>query len=90
MIQGQILPTKLLCKEVVKEKVSKGGILLPGTSRDPEITAEVIQIGSSPLTEVKVGERIIFYPNAAQRFNLGEEQLLLVENRDILFHYFPE
>ena len=90
MIQGNILPTKLLCKEVVKEKVSKGGILLPGTSRDPEIVGEVLQIGSSPLIEIKVGERVIFYPSSAQRFEIDGNPFMLVENRDVLFHYYQQ
>jgi co-chaperonin GroES (HSP10) len=94
MIQGNIGATKILCKEIIKdEKTTKSGLIIPNISKDPQTIATVIQVGSGTTAfpmETKVGERVIFYPIAAQRFNIEDEQVLLLDNRDILFKFIPD
>jgi co-chaperonin GroES (HSP10) len=94
MIEGYINPTKVLCREQAKEeRKTQSGIFIPAVGKDPQITATVVQVGSGIASfpmEVRVGERVLFYPHAAQRFNLGDEPMLLVDARDILFRYVPE
>lgn len=90
MINGDILPTKLLLKEVEKPTTTKSGIILSTISREPQITGTVIKLGSA-VKEISIGQRVIYYPNAALRFELPDgETAMLLENRDVLYYYQPE
>jgi co-chaperonin GroES (HSP10) len=93
MRQGSINATKILVREVEKkEAVTKAGIILTNIAvKEPQICGEVIQVGSGLLPnvpmETKIGERVLFYPNAAQKFNIDEDSVMLLDCRDILFRY---
>ena len=93
MIQGNIGGTKILVKEVIKkETTTKTGIILTAVAKDPQITGDVIQIGrlvASDPFETAVGERILFYPHSAQRFKIGDDEVMLLDNKDILFRFTP-
>ena len=94
MVQGFIGATKVLLKEIEKkEKQTTSGLVLLASKADPQISGTAIQVGSgiSPSVpmQVEVGDTCLFYPHAAQRFNIGDEPVLLVDCRDILFRYKP-
>jgi co-chaperonin GroES (HSP10) len=90
---GNILPSKILCREIKREsKVTKSGIILEASilSKDPTITAEVVLVGSgAPVIgmPVSIGQVILFSPHAFQKVRVQEEDLILVDVRDILFYY---
>jgi Chaperonin 10 Kd subunit. len=96
MIQGNIGRTKLLLKEVPKpeEKKTGAGLILLSTKNDPQIAADCIQCGEGLLPsipmDVKVGERVLFYPHSAQRFNILDEPVILLDVRDVLFRFVPD
>jgi co-chaperonin GroES (HSP10) len=94
MIQGNIGATKILLKEIPKkEQKTQAGLVILASKADPQISGTVIQTGTGlppnfPM-EVKIGETCLFFPHSAQRFNIGEEPVLLIDVRDVLFRYFP-
>jgi co-chaperonin GroES (HSP10) len=93
MINGNIGSTKVLLKEVVKkESTTKSGIIISAIAKDPQITGDIIQIGSAVLADpdgARVNERVLFYPHAAQRFNIGDEPVMLLDCKEILFRFTP-
>lgn len=96
MIQGQILPSKVLAKRIAKkERVTNSGIIIAEVvQKDPNITAEVLMVGSGVTnileTELLAGQTILFSPHAFQRIAVQDEELILVDCRDILFFFTPE
>ena len=95
MIQGNIGRTKLLLKEVPKpeEKKTGAGLILLTTKNDPQIAGDVLQTGEGMLPsvpmDVKVGERVLFYPHSAQKFNIGDTPVMLLDVREVLFRFVP-
>jgi len=92
-MKGFILPTKLLVKPlVVKDKVTKAGILVPGTVRSPDpcTAGEVVLCGEGtpqiPMC-VKVGQTILFPPRGFQQVRILDEDFMLVDLRDVLYYY---
>lgn len=72
-----------------------GGIVLPDTAKDKPQKGEVVAIGDGhtrddgskvPLT-VKEGDRVIFSSYAGDEIKLGDEELLLLRESDILATY---
>ena len=94
MIKGNISATKVLLKEVIKaEKRTAAGLIVPVIGKELQITGEIIQIGSGTSSipmEAKVGEHVLFYPNAAQRFHIEDDLVMLLDARDILFRFKPD
>ena len=74
------------------EETTAGGIVLPDAAKDKPQRGEVIAIGDGhvkddgtkvPLT-VKEGDRVIFSSYAGDEFELGDEEVLLLRESDIL------
>jgi co-chaperonin GroES (HSP10) len=96
MITGNILPSKVLAKRILKkEKVTKTGIIIAEVvQKEINVTAEVVMIGSGVAkildSELEIGQTMLFSPHACQRFNLEDQEMLLVDSKDILFYFTPE
>ena len=95
MTEGQILPTKILVRKFEKpDKVTKSGLLiLKDIDKDPNISGDVILCGlGTPLVEmsVKCGDRVLFNPHSFQKVRIDEDDLLLLDIRDVLFFFKPE
>ena len=74
------------------ETVTAGGIVLPDTAKDKPTRGKIISVGDgrlldngtrSPL-QVKVGDRVLFSSYAGDTFKLGDGELLLLREEDIL------
>jgi len=94
MITGNINATKILVREIEKkESITKSGIILTNVaSKSPQIEGVVIQNGAglpNVPVETKIGDHVLFYPNSAQRFEIGETPVMLLDCRDILFRFTP-
>ena len=69
-----------------------GGIVLPDTAKDKPTRGTVISVGEGKLNkdgkrtalQVKTGDRILFTSYAGEQFKLGERELLLMREEDIL------
>ena len=69
-----------------------GGILLPDSAKDKPARGVVISVGDGKLTDdgkrqplqVKPGDRVVFTSYAGEPFKVGDDELLLMREDDIL------
>jgi len=89
------LGDKVVLKRQAAESQTAGGIVLPESAKDRPQRGEVIAIGDGhtkddgskvPLT-VKEGDRVIFSSYAGDEIKIGDEEYLLLSERDILCTY---
>ena len=80
---------------VVREKaeeVTAGGIVLPDTAKDKPVRGKVLSVGDGRLLDdgtrkalqVRKGDRVLFTSYAGEPFKLGDRELLLMHEEDIL------
>ncbi len=92
MIQLEPLGDRVVIKPLPKEEISKGGIVLPDTAKEKPQEGEIIAVGPGRLTEdgkriameVKKGDRVIYSKYAGTEFKLGDEELVIMRESDIL------
>ena len=86
------LGDKVVLKRQEAEGKTAGGIVLPDSAKDKPQKGEVIAVGDGhvkkdgtrvPLT-VKEGDRVIFSSYAGDEIKIGDEELLLLRESDIL------
>ena len=69
-----------------------GGILLPDTAKDKPARGVVVSVGDGRLTDkgvrqplqIKPGDRVVFTSYAGEPFKVGDAELLLMREDDIL------
>jgi chaperonin GroES len=69
-----------------------GGILLPDSAKDKPARGVVVSVGEGKLTDkgtrqplqVKPGDRVVFTSYAGEPFKVGDSELLLMREDDIL------
>lgn len=86
------LGDRVVVRRAEAETTTSGGIVLPDTARDKPQKGDVIAIGDGhvdkdgkriPLT-VKEGDRVLFSSYAGDEITLGDDELLLIRESDIL------
>ncbi|AMV22021.1 co-chaperone GroES [Planctomyces sp. SH-PL14] len=89
------LGDKVVLKRQEAEGKTAGGIVLPDSAKDKPQRGEVVAVGDGhvkkdgsrvPLT-VKEGDRVIFSSYAGDEIKIGDEELLLLRESDILAVY---
>jgi chaperonin GroES len=91
-IKLQPLGDRVVVEREESESRTAGGIVLPDSAKDKPARGVVISIGSGRLLDdgkrhplqVKPGDRVIFSSYAGEQFKVGEEELLLMREEDIL------
>jgi chaperonin GroES len=86
------LGDRVVIKPTPKEDVSKGGIVLPDTAKEKPQEGKIIAVGPGRLTEdgkriameVKKGDKVIYSKYAGTEFKLGDEELVIMREGDIL------
>lgn len=90
--QIQPLGDRVVIEREEGEAKTSGGILLPDTAKEKPKRGTVVSVGTGrqledgtrvPLT-VQVGDRVLFTSYAGDEFKLGERELLLMREEDIL------
>ena len=74
------------------EDVTAGGIVLPDAAKEKPQRGTVVAVGPGKLLDsgergtlqVKVNDRVIFSAWAGETFKVGDEELLLMREEDIL------
>ena len=91
-IKLQPLGDRVVLEREESESITAGGIVLPDTAKDKPARGKIIAVGDgrlmkdgsrSPL-QVKTGNRVLFSSYAGDTFKLGDRELLLMREEDIL------
>jgi chaperonin GroES len=91
-INLQPLGDRVVVEREASEEKTAGGIVLPDSAKDKPSRGTVLAVGGGRLLEdgsrstlqVKVGDRVLFTSYAPETVKLGEEELLLMREEDIL------
>ncbi len=85
------LGDRVVLKVKESEDKTKSGIVLPETSKEKPLLAEVIAVGSGEVIDgkkvaldVKVGDTVIYSKFSGTEVEFESEQLLIVKQNDIL------
>ena len=88
----QPLGDRVVLRREESEDVTAGGIVLPDSAKDKPSRGKVISVGNGRLLDdgsrsvlqVTAGDRVLFSSYAGETFKLGEDELLLMREDDIL------
>jgi chaperonin GroES len=88
----QPLGDRVVVEREESEEKTAGGILLPDTAKNKPARGTVISVGEGRLLDdgtrhqlqVKPGDRVIFSSYAGETFKVGDQELLLMREDDIL------
>jgi chaperonin GroES len=88
----QPLGDRVVVQREEAEAKTAGGIVLPDSAKDKPSRGKVISVGEGKLLDngqrstpqVKVGDRVLFTSYAPDQFKIGEQELLLMREEDIL------
>ncbi len=88
----QPLGDRLVVKRESSEAKTAGGIVLPDTAKEKPSRGVVEAVGNGKLLDdgtrgrlqVEVGDRVLFSAWAGETFKVGDEELLLMREEDVL------
>lgn len=88
----QPLGDRVVVEREAAEEVTSGGIVLPDSAKDKPARGKVVSLGNGRLLEdgsradfqVKAGDRVLFSSYAGEQFKVGDRELLLMREEDIL------
>jgi chaperonin GroES len=88
----QPLGDRVVVEREESEEVTAGGIVLPDSARDKPARGKVISVGDGRLLDngtrapfqVKAGDRVLFLSYAGDEFKVGDQELLLMREEDVL------
>ena len=91
-VKIQPLGDRVVVERDDAEEITAGGIVLPDAAKDKPTRGKVVSVGNGRLLDdgtrkalqVKKGDRILFTSYAGEQFKLGEQELLLMREEDIL------
>lgn len=91
-VRLQPLGDRVVIKEITREEVTKGGIVLPDTAQEKPQEGEVIAVGPGKVTDdgeriamdVHVGDKVIYSKYAPTEIKVDGEEYLIVRESDIL------
>ncbi len=85
------LGDRVVVKPMAREEMTKSGIVLPDTAKEKPQEGEIIAAGPGRLEDgerepmdVKVGDRVLYAKYAGTEFKVGDEELLIISQKDIL------
>ncbi|MDA1052557.1 MAG: co-chaperone GroES [Planctomycetota bacterium] len=88
----QPLGDRVVLRREESEAKTTGGILLPDSAQNKPARGEIVSVGTGRLLDdgtrgtfqVQAGDRVIFSSYAGEVFKVGDEELLLMREDDIL------
>jgi len=86
------LADRVVVKPIEREKVSKGGIVLPDTAKEKPQEGKVIAVGAGRVSDdgtripmdVKVGDIVIYAKYGGTEIKIDDEELMILEEKHIL------
>lgn len=91
-VKLQPLGDRVVIEREESEGKTAGGIVLPDAAKDKPARGTVVSVGNGRLLEdgtrnkiqVKPGDRVVFSSYAGEQFKVGDSELLLMREEDIL------
>ena len=91
-VKVQPLGDRVVVQREEAEEVTAGGIVLPDSAKDKPARGTIVSVGDGRLLDdglrsefqVKVGDRVLFSSYAGEQFKIGDDELLLMREEDIL------
>lgn len=86
------LGDRVLIKPIPKEEMSKGGLVLPDTTKEKPQEGEVVAVGPGRVTDegkrvaidLKTGDRVIYAKYAGTDIKLEDDEYLILRDTDVL------
>lgn len=86
------LADRLVVKALVREEVTRGGIILPDTAKEKPQEGEVIAVGPGKMGEdgkrlemdVKVGDIVIYTKYGGTEIKVEGEEFIILRESDVL------
>jgi chaperonin GroES len=86
------LGDKVVVKRMDAEETTAGGIVLPDSARTIPLQGRVLSVGDGRLLpdgtratpQISEGDRVVFHPYAGTDVKLGDDEMLLLSEDDIL------
>ncbi|MDO8578133.1 MAG: co-chaperone GroES [Dehalococcoidales bacterium] len=86
------LADRLVVKALVREEVTKGGIILPDTAKEKPQEGEVIAVGPGKMGEdgkrldmdVKVGDIVLYTKYGGTEIKVDGEEVIILRESDVL------
>jgi chaperonin GroES len=86
------LHDRVIVRRLEEERKTAGGIVIPDTAKEKPIQGEVIAVGNGKLLEngqvrpldVKVGDKVLFGKYSGTEVKVGNEELLVMREEDIM------
>ena len=91
-VKLQPLGNRVVIEREESEETTAGGIVLPDTAQGKPARGKVVSLGEGKLLDngkrsqmqVKKGDRVVFSSYAGETFQVGDQELLLMREDDIL------
>ena len=85
------LGDRVVLKQIAAEKITKSGIVLPGSDKEKPQQAEVVAVGPGGVVDgkevtmhVTAGQQVIYSKYAGTEVKLDGEEYIIVKQSDIL------
>ena len=86
------LGDRILVKRIKEEEKTKGGIIIPDTAKEKPQEGKVVAVGKGKYSEdgklipieVKAGDKILFGKYSGTEVKVGDEELLVMREEDIM------
>jgi chaperonin GroES len=86
------LHDRVLVRRASEETTSAGGIVLPGTATEKPVSGDILAAGNGKILDngdvrpldVKVGDTVYFGKYAGTEVKVGDEDLLVLREEDII------
>jgi len=86
------LGDRVVVRALEQEEKTRGGIVLPDTAKEKPQEGEVVAVGAGRTLDsgetvsvaVEPGQRILFAKYAGTEVKLGDEELLILSEKDVL------
>jgi chaperonin GroES len=86
------LHDRVIVRRLEEERKSAGGIVIPDSAKEKPVQGEVIAVGTGKIMEdgkvrpldVKAGDKILFGKYSGTEVKIGDEELLVMREEDIM------
>ena len=80
----QTLNANLIVKRIAAPEKTKGGILLANTEETVQPQQGKVLVSNSSITDVQVGDTVIFDKHAGTEFDLNGDKVLFIKLENII------